>query len=420
MGSLNDVILVDDVNDVLAAGISGTLGINELLGSILIAKFSNATTMSGTVTLTDADYLLQRLNCNGANRIVKLSAYATTNHPFFIINSTGAAYTLDIQSDAGVTLLINPLADGEAALVIPDGVAGYKLVNPKGLTSITQVPNGYPCNGRLTLTSGMPIPTSDVTAAGTIYFTPYQGNSLALYDGVSSWTVFSFAEISLALTLTSGNVYDVFVYNNSGTPALELLAWTNTTTRATALTTQNGILVKSGATTRRYLGTICASGTNKTEDSTSKRYLYNYYNRIRREAHCSEPTNSWTYVTVSFRESNGGSTLGVSRVGIVIGWPEDAIEAIAKSLASASSGNVSFSTGIGINSTTVNSALLHGAFIVNPTTVVMSDTAFYEGILSVGLNTISWLELGAANMTFYGDDNIPTTMQAGMMVKVLM
>lgn len=106
------------------------------------------------------------------------------------------------------------------------------------------------CNGRLTLTSGTPVTTSDVSNATAIYFTPFHGNKISLYNG-SVWQLLSFSEISLALgTISSGTNYDVFAYNNSGTVALDsIVAWTNDTTRATALALQDGIYVKSGALT---------------------------------------------------------------------------------------------------------------------------------------------------------------------------
>jgi hypothetical protein len=47
--------------------------------------------------------------------------------------------------------------------------------------------------------------------------------------------------------------------------SLEILPWTNATTRATALVQQDGVWVKSGSTTRRYVGTILpASATQIT------------------------------------------------------------------------------------------------------------------------------------------------------------
>jgi hypothetical protein len=121
--------------------------------------------------------------------------------------------------------------------------------------------NGYIDNQfRLTLTSGVAVTTGDVVNASTIYCTPYNGDVISLFNG-SNWVPYTSNEFSLALgTLTNKKLYDVFCYANSGVPTLEFLVWTNDTTRATALTLQNGVLVKSGDATRRYLGTFYNQG----------------------------------------------------------------------------------------------------------------------------------------------------------------
>ena len=61
--------------------------------------------------------------------------------------------------------------------------------------------NPMVAEGRLTLTSGTPVTTADVTGAGTIYFSPYNGSRVAIYDG-SKWYMRKFSELSLSLTLT--------------------------------------------------------------------------------------------------------------------------------------------------------------------------------------------------------------------------
>ena len=136
----------------------------------------------------------------------------------------------------------------------------------------------YPCDFVLTLSSGNPYPTTDQTGKTTLYITPYGGgNQIALFNG-SIWNIRTSAEFSIALgTLTASLPYDVFVYDNAGTPTAELLAWTNTTTRATSLTQQDGVYVKSGALTRRYIGTIFTASTTTTEDSLTKRFVWSLY-----------------------------------------------------------------------------------------------------------------------------------------------
>jgi len=124
------------------------------------------------------------------------------------------------------------------------------------------------CEGRLTLETGTPVSTTDQLAKTSVYWTPYRGNRIALFDG-TVWQLHAITtDLTLALgTKTAALPYDVFMYSNAGDATLEDLAWTNATTRATALTTQDGILVKSGATTRRYLGTYYTVSTTATADS---------------------------------------------------------------------------------------------------------------------------------------------------------
>jgi len=175
-------------------------------------------------------------------------------------------------------------------------------------------------NGRLTLETGVPVPATDQTAKTTIYFTPYQGNRISLYDG-TQWSLRTFTELSLALgTLTADKNYDVFVYSNAGTLTLELsAAWTSDIARADALALQDGIYVKSGATTRLYLGTFRTTSTTTTEDSAVKRFVWNNYNRVARENYKTDAT-AHSY-DGGARVWNGDST---HQIGFVSGLAESA------------------------------------------------------------------------------------------------
>lgn len=275
------------------------------------------------------------------------------------------------------------------------------------------------CEGRLTLTSGTPVTTTDVTGATSVYFTPFRGNRIALYDGSSSWSILTFSELTLALgTVTSGLPYDVFAYDNGGTVALEKLAWTNGTTRATNLTTQDGVLVKSGATTRRYLGTFYTTSTTATEDSEAQRLLFSYYHPVDKPLKAVDGTNSWTYTTASWRSANASTTAGVGRVAVMIGWAERPISVKATAFAANSTGNVSCPAGIGIDSTTANSAkLLAGG---GDTGVAQENSAVYEGVLAVGYHYIQRLEYSTATgtTTWYGDNGDSSLMQTGLLGRI--
>lgn len=89
----------------------------------LRAGWAAGVVMSGTVTLTDDDVAIQRFACDGANRIVKLPAFGEENHLFLIMNVSGSAYTLTVQSNGGTALVA--LLDGDYVLMLPNGGDGW-------------------------------------------------------------------------------------------------------------------------------------------------------------------------------------------------------------------------------------------------------------------------------------------------------
>lgn len=207
-----------------------------------------------------------------------------------------------------------PALDDLAYLV--DDVAGTPTSVKITLTRLLGMAAIAP-GGRLTTESGVPISTSDWTGRGTLYYTPHAHGGVRLYDG-TRWRLYTFTERSLSLTLTADKNYDVFLYDNAGTLTLELsAAWTNDTTRADALTTQDGVTVKSGATTRLWLGTIRASGSNVTEDSLTKRYVWNAYNRVDRHMRRAS-ASSHSYSGTSWRYWDNSSA---NRLAFVLGEP---------------------------------------------------------------------------------------------------
>ncbi len=61
------------------------------------------------------------------------------------------------------------------------------------------------CEGRLTLASGTPVTTSDLSAQATLYFTPFHGSVVSLYDG-STWTACNFTQLSISVgSIASGS-----------------------------------------------------------------------------------------------------------------------------------------------------------------------------------------------------------------------
>jgi len=189
-----------------------------------------------------------------------------------------------------------------SAAVVAEGVPAF-LVAMVDVAMAAVLPGG-----RLTLSTGVPVTTSDVTGATSIYYTPYVTNVIPLWDG-ARWRPVEFSQYTLALgTLTSGHPYDVFAYLSSGALALEVLAWSSSTARATAVTLQDGRYCKSGDKTRLLLGSFLTTSTTTTEDSAAKRFVSNVYNRVQRKLFKSDATSSWTYSGTSKRYANNDSS----------------------------------------------------------------------------------------------------------------
>lgn len=270
------------------------------------------------------------------------------------------------------------------------------------------------CDFRLTLTSGVPVTNADVVGATTLYCTPYRGKKIALYDGTTRWNTRASAEFSIALgTLTSGLPYDVFCFDNAGVPALEILAWSSATARATALVMQDGVPSKTGALTRRYMGTFFTTATTTTEDSAANRYLWNNYNRVARTMVRKEVTASWTYTTATYRQANAATA---NQLNFVRGLDEDAVQANSASTVRPST-SCNTQIAIGLDSTTVPTGLWTD-LTVGPSSGTLN--ASYSGLPGLGKHSLMWLEISEATGTtvWYGNGTPasggPSAIQSGI------
>jgi len=245
-------------------------------------------------------------------------------------------------------------------------------------------------DARLTLTSGLAVTTADVTAATNVYLAPFRGNQVMIFDG-TEWVPFGITERTLSLAgLAADTNYDVFVYDDAGTITLEAVAWTNATTRATALTTQDGVLVKSGATTNRYCGTIRTTATTgQCEDSLVRRFVWNCYHRLLRPVKKADTTASWTYNSTTPRQTRAQAA---NKIEYVCGLLEEPIWVSYTDFT-----NTFTVIGIGINSTST--------FSVSIQVSSQNGAAIYTGYGQLGYNYVSMMEMAlSGTITFYGSD----------------
>lgn len=357
-----------------------------------------------------------------ANPKVKLD----TSGLHFGAGGVGAVDTLLKRSDA-TTLAVRDAADSADAALTVGNLTASGTVSVTGTTTLNStltanaVVPGIRPGGRLTLTSGTPV-TGDVTGASTLYYTPYVSNLYPAYSTSSGkYTAKAFTEASLTLSISANTNYDIFgVYTSGSAPTLSAVAWTNDTTRATALVrsaTTCGLLVKNGDAESLYLGTIRGSGANVTAKSRAagQLYVWNMYNRVVEDALAQDTTDLWTYTTATYQEARAQSTEGTSRIGIVRGLDEDSIEANNIAVASNSTANTAATCGIGLDSSTVNSAINGPA--AAGANIVFALNAFYRGKPGIGYHTLRRLEQStAAGTCSWGGDGGGTVYQTGLRV----
>jgi hypothetical protein len=137
--------------------------------------------------------------------------------------------------------------------------------------------------GRLTLATNDP--TVEAGPSSSLYFAEFKGNQIALYDGTvwKSHDIGGYVQLDVT-GFPSGGVadtnYDIWLYDNSGTLTMEALAWSSDTTRATAPVRQDGVPCKTGALTRRYLGSVRLDASKKLNDNPLLRMVQNWQNRV--------------------------------------------------------------------------------------------------------------------------------------------
>lgn len=143
--------------------------------------------------------------------------------------------------------------------------------------------------GRVGTESGVSRSVTDQLAKTDLFYTPDIHNQISLFDG-THWLSYNFAELVHGVPVVADTNHDVFVFlSNSTTLELDLVAWTNDTTRAVALATQDGRKIKSGSTTHLYVGSFRTSAVaGEIEDSDANPNIYNHYNQTWRDRYIVE------------------------------------------------------------------------------------------------------------------------------------
>ena len=204
-------------------------------------------------------------------------------------------------------------------------------------------------DGRLSLDSSDSTPTDEIDDADAtiIYYVPHIGEMISLWDGVE-WRYHDFSSIpSLVLdgsndtdnnAIVINHVYDILIRAVDGTEVLELVAvdfdnhgaGTGARQSGKGLVRQSGVLVWEFDRTYRYLGTVRTidnGGMVVCESSERRRFLWNFYNRVRTANHNGAYSN-WSITSAHQSTLNEwGTDPDAPRFDYVVGVAElDPIE----------------------------------------------------------------------------------------------
>lgn len=294
--------------------------------------------------------------------------------------------------------------------------------------------------GRLSLTSGVAVTSSDVVGATTDYYVPAVGRYVPIWNGTQFVNVDIGGELSQATTDTTkspaavanNSVYDKLVWLAAGTPSSSRgPAWSSDTSRGTgAGTTEveqiNGIWVNKFAITNgpvarfgTLVGSVRSNGSAQLMDSAAFRWVSNIYNAVSRNMLAIEPANSWTYTTAAFRQANANAANQL-----------DFLQSLAGGLltarvrgAYANTNTTEFGI-VGIDIDTLNTSSIINNRTAVPTiglaNQVVAPSADYSGYPGLGRHIAIWKEYSSAGGTgtFLGDGG-GTVIQTGISGEIL-
>lgn len=427
----------EKLGDPVKAGVE-TLNTNILAAFAIVAGGVNEQSGDYTVQTSDQGKIIAM---TGGDEVTMLSA-ASAATPFLVtvLNLTGGDLTLTPNGSETI--------DGESSITIPDDMGitldtngsnwfskgqNYKQTY-SGPTNLIRQPGGY-----LTLTTGVPVLTEDVIAGTSVYYTPDVGAQAPFSDG-SAIAMEEFSQLTLTLhsNHVASNIYDVFLFKESGVQMIGTgPAWNTATAGSGArgtgtgttelerwkgfLVNKNSMTVRNGASTYTvgaregiYVGSIFMDGTNgqischRSYGQNRKWGVWNYYNRKRIILKAGDSTSSWSYNSSTIRQSRAQTG---NRATVFCGLAEEIIEASFKQNVEGTADD-ELTLGVGVNSTTTfsgNTGILRCNGGEGMTVVAKSIIAPVLGISNI--NCLEQANSGTVDSLYGGEDDMQLTVE---------
>jgi hypothetical protein len=340
-----------------------TLGTALTYGGVTL---TNAVTGTGKMVL-DTSPTLVTPNLGTPSSVVlsngtglPLSGHTTQAAYTFVGNNSGLAAAPTAVDIAALTTKASPAA-GDYVMLSDQAASGaWKKATVSSVASAGSVAsiNGqtgsvtayFPPQGRLTLATATPVMTTTQSAKTTIYYTPYLGNMVPIYDGTNLVPTVV-AEISVATTDTAKNpaaigaskVNDWFVWNDAGTIRLSHGPdWTSDTARSagTALTMVNGVYLNNASITNgpaasrgTYVGTTRSNASSQLDyifggsasGGTAAFFgVWNMYNRVLTGTNVVDTGAAYVYSSSTIRQARASAG---NQISFVLGLAEDGVQA---------------------------------------------------------------------------------------------
>lgn len=428
-----------DANNVVREGMSALKKFfNRISGAYTAGGGTTAYTLSPTVALAAyADEIWSWImpSTNAVDATMNVSGLGARN----VQKLTTAGYVNVIAGDMPSGAMIQArYSSSTSKFYILSATSGADLTQAVLLASLKSFsPPGH----RLSLTTAVPVTVSDVTAAGTVYWTPDETNITPVYNG-TAWVLSAIAETSVPLDSNAGHTgyhqsgknFDVFLDYNAGTPRVVTgPAWSSDTGRASAIsrdatygwyvntssmtakfdTSVSTVTIAAGA--GLYLGMFRTTADAQTEDSAAKRFLWNTYNRVARPVrNATETADSWTYTTATIRQANANAA---NQLDFVRGLDEDAVSCLALARWANDTVSANGVTLIGLDSTTTAATGCLMTGMNEPVTnIICVSQATWNGLPGLGRHFLAWLERasGGGTQSWTGDAGAPTLVQSGI------
>lgn len=290
--------------------------------------------------------------------------------------------------------------------------------------------------GRLTLTTATPVLTTTVAGAATVFYTPYNGSMVPLWNGVQ-FVPTSFTELSNVLANSAtGNAgpaagaaaknYYMLVWNNAGVPTLTRSpAWTSDIDPGTGagtaqVSTVQGVRVNTVAITNgpaagygTVVGVIRTDagaatvtwqfGATASGGTPGNFHVRNTYNRIEVRSALSENNGaSHTYTSATVQAFNNSTGMRFSSVRDFA--REDDFEIWAGTrMGVLGVANANGIVGIGIDTVVAFSDLRSQAFV--PTVAIpvrsQADAYYVDGTIGFHFYSLNEASDGTNAVTFF-------------------